>query len=354
MTDHFDDAGEPVENSSTGISRGRFLDLGAVGFAATMMTPTLAFASESGAANSNPRILLRGGVVLTLDDAIGDFIRADVLIERGKIVAVAPNLQAGGAQVVNCSGMIVTPGFVDTHRHMWQGLLRSSGPDDLLLDYLQDVLMGFALNLTPEEVNLGDLIAALLGDERRGHDDPRLVAHQHDACAHRRRDRGAARVGDPRRLWLRPQLLPPEPPDQPVPERHLPAPEPVLLVRGSAADPRARRGRARSSPASPSPSPSGTPPGTPTSSARISVHVGVGADGPGWVKQLSDALLAGGHRGLGSDTTYIHSLHAHRPGAGSRSRTRAGASRSPARSSCRWGTGCRRSRRRSTATSRSA
>src|SRR5215475_2657761 len=53
------------------------------------------------------------------------------------------------------------PGFVDTHRHMWQGLLQNIGPDDLLLDYLNKVLFGFAPKLTPDEVYLGDLITAV-------------------------------------------------------------------------------------------------------------------------------------------------------------------------------------------------
>jgi hypothetical protein len=44
---------------------------------------------------------------------------------------------------------------------MWQGLLRNIGPDDLLLDYLNKVLFGFAPKLTPDEVYLGDLVTAL-------------------------------------------------------------------------------------------------------------------------------------------------------------------------------------------------
>src|SRR5215510_6827559 len=40
------------------------------------------------------RILLKGGIVLTMDPAIGDFEAADVLIEGSKITAVRPNIQA--------------------------------------------------------------------------------------------------------------------------------------------------------------------------------------------------------------------------------------------------------------------
>ena len=40
------------------------------------------------------RILLKGGVVLSFDPNVGDFEKADVLIEGSKIVEVRPNIQA--------------------------------------------------------------------------------------------------------------------------------------------------------------------------------------------------------------------------------------------------------------------
>lgn len=111
-------------------------------------------------ARGSRRTLLKGGLVLTMDPALGDFKKADVLMEEGKIAAVGQHLEAQGGDVVDASGMIVMPGFVDTHRHMWQGLIRNIGPDDLLPDYLTNVLFGFAPILTPDEVYLGDLISA--------------------------------------------------------------------------------------------------------------------------------------------------------------------------------------------------
>src|SRR5690606_30841299 len=87
------------------------------------------------------RVLVRGGCVLTLDPALGDFARADVLIDGATIAAVAPDLEVGGddVDVIDASGMIVMPGFVDTHRHMWQGALRNVSPDGLLSDYSRDI-----------------------------------------------------------------------------------------------------------------------------------------------------------------------------------------------------------------------
>ncbi len=46
-------------------------------------------------------ILLKGGCVLSLDSAVGDFEQADVLIEGKKISAVRPNISAPNAQVID-------------------------------------------------------------------------------------------------------------------------------------------------------------------------------------------------------------------------------------------------------------
>jgi cytosine/adenosine deaminase-related metal-dependent hydrolase len=78
------------------------------------------------------RILLKGGVVLTLDARLGDFEKADVLIDGKTIAQVAPSIAAGDAEVVDCSGTIVMPGFITTHHHQYETLLRSIIPDGLL------------------------------------------------------------------------------------------------------------------------------------------------------------------------------------------------------------------------------
>jgi dihydroorotase len=61
------------------------------------------------------RVLIRGGRVL---DPSTDFDGiADVLMEDGRIVEVAPEIEATGAQVVEAEGLWVAPGFVDVHVH---------------------------------------------------------------------------------------------------------------------------------------------------------------------------------------------------------------------------------------------
>ena len=51
--------------------------------------------------------------------------RGDVHVRDGRIEAVGPDLAAAGAEVIDATDMIVMPGFVDTHYHMWSALGRN-------------------------------------------------------------------------------------------------------------------------------------------------------------------------------------------------------------------------------------
>jgi cytosine/adenosine deaminase-related metal-dependent hydrolase/ribose/xylose/arabinose/galactoside ABC-type transport system permease subunit len=110
------------------------------------------------------RTIIRGGRVLSLDGSIGDFDAADVLIEGGKIVEVRPNLNGVEAETIDATGMIVMPGFVDSHRHIWEGILRNIGTDVPLegrTSYISFVLRRLAPAYRAEDVYAGNLVSAL-------------------------------------------------------------------------------------------------------------------------------------------------------------------------------------------------
>jgi len=107
------------------------------------------------------KTLLKNGIVLTLDKKIGNFHQADVLIEGTKIAAVGPNLKAEGAEVIDASNMIVMPGFIDSHRHVWEGILRNIATDCPLegdASYLAFILNTLAPVYRPEDAYVGDLV----------------------------------------------------------------------------------------------------------------------------------------------------------------------------------------------------
>src|SRR3954464_8488025 len=81
-------------------------------------------------------VVLRNGLVLTMDDAHTVLPRGDVLVVGERIEAVGPDLDVpDGTVEIDAGGGIVMPGMVDTHRHMWQTAMRGYGADWTLTQY---------------------------------------------------------------------------------------------------------------------------------------------------------------------------------------------------------------------------
>ena len=138
------------------------------------------FATRPAAADQPPadcgkpgrRYVIRGGSVMSLDPKVGDFAQADVLVEGKKILAVGPNLQAGGGAVIDAAGRIVMPGFIDTHHHQFETALRSFLADGVLINdmsgtpagsttYYEYILLKFAPVYRPQDVYINELFGGL-------------------------------------------------------------------------------------------------------------------------------------------------------------------------------------------------
>ncbi|MFJ1607982.1 amidohydrolase family protein [Streptomyces sp. NPDC088253] len=108
------------------------------------------------------RILFTGATIVTMDPGHGVIDRGDLLVEGDTITAVGPDLSAGDAVVVDATGTILAPGFVDTHRHAWEAQLRRIMPDvDDLGGYVMATLAGYATVYRPEDMYIGTRLAAL-------------------------------------------------------------------------------------------------------------------------------------------------------------------------------------------------
>lgn len=86
-------------------------------------------------------LLLKGATLLTHSDdqppRVIPLFNHDLLIENGVIAGIGQDLQPRNpdAQVVDCAGKIVSPGFINTHVHLWQSQLKGRHSDDSLLTY---------------------------------------------------------------------------------------------------------------------------------------------------------------------------------------------------------------------------
>ena len=106
------------------------------------------------------KILLKGGTVLSVDPSIGDLATGDVLIDGDTIAGVEASIDAD-AEVVDCTGRIVIPGFVDTHRHTWEAAIRNCAPNATLDDYFVDILDTFAPLYRAEDVYASNVAGSL-------------------------------------------------------------------------------------------------------------------------------------------------------------------------------------------------
>src|SRR5215467_55485 len=125
-----------------------------------------------GTGTSGTRYVIRGGSVMSMDPKVGDFSQGDVLVQGNKIQAVGSNLSAGTATVIDASGRIVMPGFIDTHHHQFETALRSWLADGVLIvdgsgspsgsrTYFENILQKFAPVYRPQDVYINELFGGL-------------------------------------------------------------------------------------------------------------------------------------------------------------------------------------------------
>ena len=105
--------------------------------------------------------LIKRAAIITMDERLGDLICGDILIENGLIREVAPKISHPGADTIDADGMIAIPGFVDTHRHLWEGLIRNGLPDGTLKDYFEVLNGKFGPAYSPLDVYAGTLLSAI-------------------------------------------------------------------------------------------------------------------------------------------------------------------------------------------------
>jgi cytosine/adenosine deaminase-related metal-dependent hydrolase len=102
--------------------------------------------------------VLSGATVVTMDPARRVLTDGAVAFSStdGSILVVGPSAvvreQYPGAEVVDCAGSVVLPGFVNTHTHLFQTLLKGLGDDRVLSDWFTTMTGPSAVELTEDDV----------------------------------------------------------------------------------------------------------------------------------------------------------------------------------------------------------
>jgi cytosine/adenosine deaminase-related metal-dependent hydrolase len=112
----------------------------------------------------NQAILIKGGLLMSLDEksgSLGSVREADLLVRGSKISAIGPDLSATGADTIPANDCLVMPGFVDTHRHVWQTALRGICGEWSLKEYMTGIRFQRAKLYRPEDVYAANYVGML-------------------------------------------------------------------------------------------------------------------------------------------------------------------------------------------------
>lgn len=130
--------------------------LGRRELAAAALLATVALPAVAQAPASRP-ILIRGAHILSMDPAIGDLPRGDILIVDGVLRAVAAAIEApAGALVLDGAGRIAMPGMVNGHIHLAQTMQRGLSTEHAFGGYFQTIVLRHSNRMTPDDVRLAD------------------------------------------------------------------------------------------------------------------------------------------------------------------------------------------------------
>ncbi|KAI0839908.1 amidohydrolase family protein [Hypoxylon sp. FL0890] len=113
-------------------------------------------------------VLLSGGTIIAFNENTEslEVIRNGALLITGDRIAgiyetANPNNLPARTEIIDCTDAIISPGFVDTHRHGWQTALKTLSPNTTLPDYLARYRMGAPSTYTTEDVYIGQLTGLL-------------------------------------------------------------------------------------------------------------------------------------------------------------------------------------------------
>ncbi|KAJ7479285.1 hypothetical protein FB451DRAFT_1451245 [Mycena latifolia] len=116
--------------------------------------------------------LLRGGTFITYSESTSnlEIITDGAMLFSDTIIAISNTIDGldshsteSGVQTVNTTGKIISPGFIDTHRHTWQTAMRTLGPNIQLESYswLFGTTGPAPLILSPEDIYIASLMGTL-------------------------------------------------------------------------------------------------------------------------------------------------------------------------------------------------
>ncbi len=109
-------------------------------------------------------LIIRNAMICTMDQERRVIDRGSLAIKADRIAMIGQEDQAGSAsaaQVIDAEGMILFPGFVDTHIHIFQSFLKGLGADHRLIEWLNLSALPYGKIMTPRQHELAARLACM-------------------------------------------------------------------------------------------------------------------------------------------------------------------------------------------------
>lgn len=111
-----------------------------------IILPALSFCQDSAFS-----LVIKNGKII--DGSGNSWYYGDVALKEGRIVLVSKNIRPGNAKVIDATGLIVAPGFIDVHTHIEGDEIKTPTADNFILDGVTSVITG---NCGASKVDLGN------------------------------------------------------------------------------------------------------------------------------------------------------------------------------------------------------
>ncbi len=113
-------------------------------------------------------LLLKNAVIVSVNPGREIFFHGAMAVDRGRIAAVGPEdvvLKAypTADTVMDLCGRVIFPGFINTHNHLFQTLLKGLGDDMVLSDWLSTMTFPAAQYLEPEDTYYAAMLGCMEG-----------------------------------------------------------------------------------------------------------------------------------------------------------------------------------------------
>ena len=109
-------------------------------------------------------LIIRNAQIYTMDQNQHVINRGSVAVKGERIAMIAPtdlSESYDADNVIDADGMILFPGFVDTHIHIFQSFLKGLGSDHRLIEWLNLSALPYGKIMTPRQHELAARLACM-------------------------------------------------------------------------------------------------------------------------------------------------------------------------------------------------